>query len=95
MLSDLNIRTILTVSPVPLHTTFMPEDCVIANEYSKTVLRVCAEELARKYANVDYFPSYEIVRSGGLANFHKDNVHVKPEVVSLVTSYMLSIYSAG
>lgn len=94
MLSDLNIKTILTVSPVPLHTTFMPADCVIANEYSKSVLRVCAEELTRNNANVDYFPSYEIVRSGGLSNFIEDNIHVRPDVVSLVTGYMTTMYSA-
>ena len=92
-LSDLNIKIIVSVSPVPLHTTFTPVDCVIANEYSKSVLRVCADELSRSYANVDYFPSYEIVRSGGLANFSADNIHVKPQIVSLATDYMMTMYS--
>jgi len=46
-LSELNIKMILTVSPVPLHTTLMPADCVIDNQYSKSVLHVCAEELTR------------------------------------------------
>ncbi len=93
MLSDLSIKTILTISPVPLHTTFTPVDCVIANEYSKSVLRVCADELCRRYDSVDYFPSYEIVRSGGLQNFVEDNVHVKEEVVALIADYMMSMYS--
>jgi hypothetical protein len=92
-LSELGLKTILTVSPVPLHTTFMPADCVIANEYSKSVLRVCAEELSRSFANVDYFPSYEIVRSGGLSNFVEDNIHVKQDIVALVTNYMTTMYS--
>jgi hypothetical protein len=92
-LSERGIKTIITVSPVPLHTTFTPVDCVIANEYSKSVLRVCADELYRSYPNVDYFPSYEIVRSGGLSNFEKDQIHVKDEVVARITDYMISMYS--
>lgn len=85
-------RVLLTVSPVPLGTTFTSDDAVAANSYSKSVLRVCADELTNKYQEVDYFPSYEIVTSGGLAAFNEDNIHVRPKVVSRVTEYMLSSY---
>ena len=54
-------RILLTVSPVPLIATFEDEHVLAATIYSKSVLRVAAGEAARKYGNVDYFPSYEIV----------------------------------
>lgn len=85
-------RVLLTVSPVPLGTTFSGEDVVVANSFSKAVLRVCAEELSRKYRQVDYFPSYEMVSSGGLDAFNPDNIHVRDAVVRRVTGHMLSAY---
>ncbi|CAA9480966.1 MAG: hypothetical protein AVDCRST_MAG02-4535 [uncultured Rubrobacteraceae bacterium] len=85
-------RVLLTVSPVPLGTTFSGEDVVVANSFSKAVLRVCAEELAQKYPQVDYFPSYEMVSSGGLGAFNPDNIHVRDAVVRRVTGHMLGAY---
>jgi hypothetical protein len=90
-LSSRAIKTILTVSPVPLHTTFADSDCVVANEYSKAVLRVCAQSLANR-PEVDYFPSYEIVRSGGLSGYLEDQIHVRNELVREITSYMVAVY---
>ncbi|MFV8781645.1 GSCFA domain-containing protein [Microbulbifer sp. SA54] len=72
----------ITVSPVPLQTTFFGGDAIISNSYSKSVLRVCAERLVRDFAFVSYFPSFEIVSSGGLSSFVDDNVHVKDCVVA-------------
>lgn len=83
----------MTVSPVPINSTFTSSDCVTANEYSKSVLRVCAERLSKRFANVDYFPSYEIARSGGLSSYAGDNIHVKNEVVEKITSCMIQKYS--
>lgn len=56
-----NIKVILTVSPVPLAATALNEHVLVSTTYSKSVLRVCADHLANKYENVDYFPSYEII----------------------------------
>lgn len=86
------LKILLTVSPVPLGLTFSGDDCVIANEFSKSVLRICAERLCRS-TNVDYFPSYEIVRSAGLASYLDDNRHVKADVVEKVTGYMIEAYT--
>lgn len=83
---------LLTVSPVPLGTTFTDNDVIAANSFSKSVLRVCAEELKEKYQQVDYFPSFEMVGSGGLSAFIPDNIHVRPEVVKHVTRHMLEAY---
>ena len=85
-------RVLLTVSPVPLGTTFSGGDAMVANSFSKSVLRVCAEELAQKYPQVDYFPSYEMVSSGGLGAFLEDNIHVHDAVVRRVTGHMLDAY---
>ncbi|QIN84019.1 hypothetical protein GBA63_16230 [Rubrobacter tropicus] len=85
-------RVLLTVSPVPLGTTFSGGDVVVANSFSKSVLRVCAEELSQKYPQVDYFPSYEMVSSGGLGAFNPDNIHVRDAVVRRVTGHMLDAY---
>ena len=92
-LCDNGSKVILTVSPVPMKSTFTASDCITVNEYSKSVLRVCAEMLCKQFANVDYFPSYEIVRSGGLANYIDDNIHVRDEVVKKITTLMINKYS--
>jgi len=88
-------KIILTISPVPLRTTFSGKDCVIANSFSKSVLRVCAERLYRKYTEVDYFPSYEMVISRGQDAYVGDNIHVKDEVVGSVTDYMIKRFIAS
>jgi hypothetical protein len=54
-------RVIITVSPVPLVATYEPRHTLVSTTYSKSVLRVVAEELERSYGHVMYFPSYEII----------------------------------
>lgn len=54
------VRTILTVSPVPLAATAEDRHVVVSTTYSKSVLRVAAETLCRDEA-VAYFPSYEVI----------------------------------
>lgn len=93
-LTDLGISIVLTVSPVPLQVTFTKADCVVANEFSKAVLRVCAEKLWENPL-IDYFPSYEIVRSSGMAGYMEDQLHVKESLVGEITSYMVSVYESG
>jgi hypothetical protein len=53
-------RIVVTVSPVPLASTFTSDDVVVANARSKCTLRAAAEDFARMFPNVDYFPSFEI-----------------------------------
>ena len=54
-------RVILTVSPVPLVATAEDRHVLVATTYSKAVLRVAAESVARSHTGVAYFPSFEIV----------------------------------
>ncbi|NDP41147.1 MAG: GSCFA domain-containing protein [Aromatoleum sp.] len=92
LLVERGIKVILTVSPVPIGSTFSTADCVTANEFSKSVLRVCAELLCHSFRHVDYFPSYEIARSGGLHGFKDDNRHVRLELVHRITDFMIQRY---
>jgi GSCFA family len=56
-----SVRTILTVSPVPLIATATDAHVVTATTYSKSVLRTAAGEVANCNPNVVYFPAYEII----------------------------------
>ena len=54
-------RVVLTVSPVPLIATCEAQHVLAATAYSKAVLRVAAETVARDAPDVAYFPSFEII----------------------------------
>lgn len=54
-------RFIFTVSPVPLIATADQAHVLTATTYSKSVLRVAAETVARQTSMAAYFPSYEVV----------------------------------
>ena len=55
------LHILLTVSPVPLVATASGDHVLVATQYSKSVLRAVAGDMARSHAQVDYFPSYEII----------------------------------
>jgi hypothetical protein len=57
------MRFLLTVSPVPLTATMSGDHVLAATVHSKSVLRAVCGTLRRKYACVDYFPSYELAAS--------------------------------
>lgn len=54
-------RIILTVSPVPLVATAESHSVLVSTIYSKSVLRVAADEVCDGLDNIAYFPSYEII----------------------------------
>lgn len=86
-------NVVLSVSPVPIAMTFTKDDPLVADSYSKSVLRAAADDLARNFANVDYFPSFEIVKSGGTASYIDDNIHVRGDLVRQITRWMVERYS--
>jgi hypothetical protein len=55
------IRVVLTVSPVPLVATASGRHVLTATTYSKSVLRVAADQATRDSSEVVYFPAYELV----------------------------------
>jgi hypothetical protein len=65
ILRDINpeLRILLTVSPVPLVATASGNHVLMATQYSKSVLRAVAGDLAQSDLSIDYFPSYEIIAS--------------------------------
>ena len=93
-LAERGQKILLTVSPVPLTATFSEECAIVANSFSKAVLRVCAQRLANTISAVDYFPSYEMVMSSGLTRFSRDNVHVQDGLVREIVFTMLAHYEA-
>lgn len=87
-------RIILTVSPVPLMSTFRENDVAVANAYSKAVLRAVSEEIAGCYDFVSYFPSFESVglSDRGIA-WMPDQVHVTQDIVAVQVARMLNAYA--
>ncbi len=80
-----DIRLIVSVSPVPLNKTFSSDHIVVANCYSKSVLRVAAEEFVSRHAGVaQYFPAYEAVMYGTREPWEEDRRHVSPAAVGRV-----------
>jgi len=72
-----DFRIVVTVSPVPLHATFLKMDVVLATTYAKSLLRAVAQQWAIAHKNVDYFPSYEIVQNSDRdAVWEPDRIHV-------------------
>lgn len=51
-----NLKIIFTISPVR-HW----KDGVVENNWSKSTLNIAVHELVRRFADVEYFPAYEIV----------------------------------
>lgn len=84
-----DFHIVITVSPVPLQNTFSGRDIVVANTFSKSLLRTIADTWAYKHTNVSYFPSYEIVmNSNQNLVWEDDRRHVK----GLVTQYIMEIF---
>lgn len=54
---------VLTVSPVPLVATALDRHVMVSTAYSKSVLRVAAEEVSQQHERVAYFPSFELISS--------------------------------
>lgn len=86
-----SVRIVLTVSPVPLVATATGRHVLTASTYSKSVLRVAANEIERRHAAVTYFPSYEIVTGPQApeAYLEPDRRNVSREAVAAVMAAFL------
>lgn len=88
-----NVQIIVTISPVPLATTHRTDDVIVANSYSKSVLRTAAETVIAKRNNVTYYPSFESVSlSDRKMTWLDDFVHVTDEIVSVNINRMVDAY---
>ena len=88
-----DLRIVVTVSPVPLHATFLKMDVVSATTYAKSLLRAVAQQWAAAHENVDYFPSYEIVQnSERAAIWESDRIHVRVAGLHHIMGLFLQSY---
>jgi thioredoxin-like negative regulator of GroEL len=86
-------RVLLTVSPVPLSATYTDGDVLVANCYSKSLLRTAAEHIAAEHGHIDYFPSYESVTlSDRSSAWEDDQVHVRRRLIAANVDRMIEAY---
>ena len=84
------IKVLLTVSPVPLIATFEDRNVLVSTTYSKSVLRVAAEQVQKRLEFVDYFPSYEIITgSYNFGHYYEEDAR---EVNSMGVSHAMRIF---
>ena len=88
-----DFQLVVTVSPVPMQTTFQSCDIIIANELSKSTLRSAAGFFCSGIQNVTYYPSYEMVRftKPELA-WRPDRVHVNKSMVQHIVRNFIDVY---
>lgn len=88
------LKMLLTVSPVPLLSTFRDMDVLVANAYSKSVQRAALDEFCLRKDGVDYFPSYEFVTlsNPAVAWSRGDYRHVSPDIVNRIMSNVIDQY---
>ncbi len=88
-----NSWIMLTVSPVPLARTFRNKGVILANMYSKSLLRVAAELESEKSKSVEYFPSYEsIMLSSREGTWEDDQIHIEYPAIENITKRMIATY---
>jgi hypothetical protein len=91
-----DFRLVITVSPVPLERSFLAQDVVTTNSYSKSMLRAVAQEFAALHDNVDYFPSYELVSfADPRSAWAWDHRHVNAELVAHIMALFRRHYVEG
>lgn len=88
-----DLQVVMTVSPVPLTSTFTDQDVAVANMYSKSLLRTAVDHVRARYDFVSYYPSYEsfMLTQKGQA-FVRDQVHTNMDLVKFNISRMVAAY---
>ena len=91
----LGAEMIVTVSPVPLHTTFTPLDVRIANMESKSRIRAAVSEFVDRHPDVHYFHSYEMTVTAERQSdyFREDGRHVHRHAVRYIVSEFLRLFA--
>jgi hypothetical protein len=89
--SNPKVRFIITVSPVPLVATATKVHVLLASTYSKSVLRVVAEQVSSQLKDVSYFPAFEIITGpqAPFEYFEKDRRNVSEIGVAEVMGSLL------
>jgi tetratricopeptide (TPR) repeat protein len=91
---DHHAKILLTTSPVPLTRTFTRDDVIVANTYSKSVLRAVAGAVAESRPNVDYFPSFEsVMLSKDRQVWMDDLIHIEPSFIGSIMVRVTDSYA--
>ena len=87
-----DLRIILTVSPVPLVATATRNHVLHASIYSKSVLRIAAENVTNSIEAVHYFPAYELITGPQAPDsfFEPDKRNVSKAGVDFVMSSLVA-----
>jgi hypothetical protein len=91
----LGAEMVVTVSPVPLHTTFTPLDVRVANSESKGRIRAAVSEFIDRHPDVHYFHSYEMVVTAEKQSdyFRDDGRHIERRAVRYIISEFLRLFA--
>jgi len=86
-------RLILSVSPVPLAATIEQRPVLQSTVYSKSVLRVAAQQVRDRHEHIEYFASYEMVSHP----FRPENAFAadRRTVTDAVVSEVMNIFSSS
>lgn len=88
-----DMRFLFTVSPVPLTATASGDHVLVATTRSKATLRAVCGMMVDEFADVDYFPSYEIITApNARGNFYESNLRSVTE--EGVATVMRSFFTA-
>lgn len=94
---NMNPKTefLFTLSPVPLTATFSEDHILIANNISKSTIRVALNNIVDEDSKINYFPSYEIITNpAARSQFFEANLrNVSKFGVSTVMKKMLNFDS--
>ena len=90
-------KLILTVSPIPLLATALDRSVLVSTTYSKSVLRVAAEQVSEAHPHVAYFPAYEIITGPQARGRYCDETlrEVTTEGVEQVMKLFMRHYADG
>lgn len=88
---------VLTVSPIPLHSTFTGLDVRVANSESKCRIRAAVSEFVDAHPDVGYFHSYEIVTTAEkMGDFMRDDGrHVRRIGVDYILRHFIATFGDG
>jgi hypothetical protein len=82
---------LFTVSPVPLARTFTDQDVIVANQYSKSLLRAAVGRIWSERPNCDYFPSYETVMLTRQPYvWQEDLIHIADAFVAKIVRHLVA-----
>lgn len=86
-----NAHVLLTVSPVPLIATYERRHVWVSTTFSKAALRVAADAMERRFNNVIYFPSFEIITSPAAGGrYYADDLR---QVTDLGVKHVMRVFS--